>query len=156
MLKKSPVPACLSRWTCISVAIHLWHHICSHGCRPVPQTCTCIHIHINVCIRFEQSFRHASGRKSSGPDRMLRKCFSHKLTEVFWPVLLKTACLAAEAAGKCILHHISLGPLRHARKVQSMRSQCSSAARLEAAPLSDTCARVQCFISLRCMGFEQG
>ena len=46
--------------------------------------------------------------------------------------------------------------LRHARKVQSMRSQCSSAARLEAAPLSDTCARVQCFISLRCMGFEQG
>ena len=116
MLKKSPVPACLSRWTCISVAIHLWHHICSHECRPVPQTCTCIHIHINVCIRFERSFRHASGRKSSGPDRMLRKCFSHKLTEVFWPVLLKTACLAAEAAGKCILHHISLGPSgMHAR-----------------------------------------
>ena len=59
----------------------------------------------------EAALRHTSGRKAAGPDLIppiLCKLFSPQLTEVLWPLLLKTICYSAEAAGLKggVLHHI--------------------------------------------------
>ncbi|CAE6916088.1 unnamed protein product [Symbiodinium sp. CCMP2592] len=60
----------------------------------------------------EAAFRHAAPRKAAGPDLVppvLCKNFSVQLTDLFWPLLLKTVCLSAEAAGMKggIMFHIN-------------------------------------------------
>ena len=62
-------------------------------------------------LDLEAAFRHTSGHKAAGPDLlppMLCRRFSSQMTLLFWPLLLKTACRASEAAGMKggILHHI--------------------------------------------------
>ena len=62
-------------------------------------------------LDLEAAFRRTAGHKAAGPDclpPMLCRKFGPQLTEVFWPLLLKTMCRASEAAGMKggILHHI--------------------------------------------------
>ena len=67
--------------------------------------------HMPTWLGLEAALRHTAGRKAAGPDLlppMLCKRFSPQLTTPLWPLLLKTVCVAAEAAGLKggTLHHI--------------------------------------------------
>ncbi|CAE7265178.1 unnamed protein product, partial [Symbiodinium sp. CCMP2456] len=67
--------------------------------------------HMPTWLGLEAALRHTAGRKAAGPDLlppMLCKRFSPQLTTLLWPLLLKTVCGAAEAAGLKggTLHHI--------------------------------------------------
>ena len=62
-------------------------------------------------LDLEAAFRRTAAHKAAGPDclpPMLCRRFGPQLTEVFWPLLLKTMCRASEPAGMKggILHHI--------------------------------------------------
>ena len=74
----------------------------------------------------EAAFRHTSARKAAGPDLVppaLCRFFGHRLTEIFWPVLLKQVCLSAEAAGLKggLMHAISKPNAPDARSCASKR-----------------------------------
>ena len=65
-------------------------------------------------LSLEASFRHTAPRKASGPDLIppaICRLFSVQLTELFWPLLLKMVCRAAEPAGLKggIMYHIHKG-----------------------------------------------
>ena len=65
-------------------------------------------------LDLEKAFRHSAPRKASGPDLLppaICRVFSTQLTELFWPLLLKSVCRVAEPAGLKggILYHISKG-----------------------------------------------
>ena len=62
----------------------------------------------------EAALRHSAPRKSVGPDLLppsICRYFSPQLTELFWPLLLKTVCRAREPAGLKggVLFHIDKG-----------------------------------------------
>ena len=65
-------------------------------------------------LDLERAFRHSAPRKAAGPDLVppaLCRVFSAQLTELFWPLLIKSMCRVAEPAGLKggILYHISKG-----------------------------------------------
>ena len=65
-------------------------------------------------LSLESAFRHSAPRKASGPDLIppsICRAFSFSLTELFWPLLLKSLCYAAEPAGMKggVLFHIDKG-----------------------------------------------
>ncbi|CAE7029298.1 unnamed protein product, partial [Symbiodinium sp. CCMP2456] len=67
--------------------------------------------HMPTWMDLEAALRRTAARKAAGPDLlppMLCKRFSPQLTSLLWPLLLKTVCGAAEAAGMKggTLHHI--------------------------------------------------
>ena len=62
----------------------------------------------------ESAFRHSAPRKASGPDLLppaICRSFSASLTELFWPLLLKSICYAAEPVGMKggVMFHINKG-----------------------------------------------
>ncbi|CAE7285354.1 unnamed protein product, partial [Symbiodinium necroappetens] len=62
----------------------------------------------------ESAFRHSAPRKASGPDLLppaICRSFSAPLTELFWPLLLKSVCYAAEPVGMKggVMFHINKG-----------------------------------------------
>ena len=72
----------------------------------------------------ESAFRHSAPRKASGPDLIppsICRAFSVSLTELFWPLLLKSICYAAEPAGMKggVMFHIDKGK-------PGSRSECSA------------------------------
>ncbi|CAE7680575.1 unnamed protein product, partial [Symbiodinium sp. CCMP2456] len=62
----------------------------------------------------EAAFRHSAPRKAAGPDLLppgICRHFSASMTELFWPLLLKTVCRVSEPIGfkGGILYHIDKG-----------------------------------------------
>ena len=75
-------------------------------------------------LSLEASFRHSAPRKASGPDLLspsICRAFSVPLTELFWPLLLKSICYASEPAGLKggVLFHIDKGK-------PGARSECAA------------------------------
>ena len=68
--------------------------------------------HLPTWAHLHDAFRHASPHKASGPDLIppaLCRVFSQRLTELFWPVMMKTVLRANEAVGLKggVLHRIA-------------------------------------------------
>ncbi|CAE7222840.1 unnamed protein product, partial [Symbiodinium necroappetens] len=70
--------------------------------------------HLPSWLALEAALRHSAPRKAVGPDLLppaICRFFSPQLTEVFWPLLLKTVCRIREPAGLKggVLFHIDKG-----------------------------------------------
>ena len=68
--------------------------------------------HLPTWDHLQAAFRHASPHKASGPDLLppvLCRVFSQRLTEVFWPVMMKAVLRSNEAIGLKggVLHKIA-------------------------------------------------
>ena len=68
--------------------------------------------HLPTWAHLHDAFRHASPHKAAGPDLLppaLCRVFSQRLTELFWPVMMKAVLRANEAVGLKggVLHRIA-------------------------------------------------
>ena len=77
-------------------------------------------------LTLENAFRRTAARKAAGPDLVppvLCRAFCGKLADVFWPILMKTVCRSAEAAGMKggILYHIGKAGAPESRSCSSRR-----------------------------------